>query len=355
MAEDNNGQDNQNSQVQQSTETSSSGRRKHLKSYVSFMAEAEKHKEDSLNASKEEIIELCNQIDQLASQDKKQSHAKELTHAYVEIGSILNDLEDSLPEGEYDGWLEKHKDHFGKYIAYFESAKKLSTIQEFAEKYGHFGKDLLLEFEKLVSTKFEEQPENKKITKNEKRTEEKKRIIEGILNDSRYSTHIQGSNGDGLSARKLEALITLYRFWEAKITYPEFKHALKMVEIKNGFVKERVVNDVRIWLDRFETVEVRKERFETYLRNNMKFPDGWNIRQEKKKLRYVLGEFIPLCENVDFELEETIPEDLCAKALGYIEKVEKILRAKTAPTQGTETAGTAPATPAEPPLVEVAG
>jgi len=326
MAEDNNGQDNQNSQVQQSTETSSSGRRKHLKSYVSFMAEAEKHKEDSLNASKDEIIELCNQIDQLASQDKKKSHGKELTHAYVEIGSILNDLEDSLPEGEYDGWLEKHKDHFGKYIAYFESAKKLSTIQEFAEKYGHFGKDLLLEFEKLVSTKFEEQPENKKITKNEKRAEEKKRIIEGILNDSLYYADIIDSNTRGLLKEELEVIITLHRFYEAEINFVKFEQVLTMVRHRKGSIKEVTVNRIEFWLDTFETEEEKKAEFAKYIDRKMDFPAGYNPKAERKSVRYLLKQFNSLCMDVEFNRREKISEKLRMETMKNIEKVQTKLR-----------------------------
>lgn len=98
-----------------------------------------------------------------------------------------------------------------------------------------------------------------------------------------------------------------------------------MVRIKKNYVKEGTINAIEFWLDGFETEEEKEAGLSRYIEGGMKFPAGYNAREKRKKLRYLLKEFISLCKDVEFNQRERIPDKLRTEALQYIKKVEQKL------------------------------
>lgn len=169
----------------------------------------------------------------------------------INIGIILNDIEAVLKtKSRYMAWLRKNFGH--KHMRYWQQAKQLAKMGDFAVNYASLGKNRLLAFARIKSIAKEK--------------------YEALL--SQHPFYDTTDDHDGLLFKQhVDAILTLYRLKEAGINFADFKQAELIASILKEALAVKTATKIAKWLSQFKTEERKKEWFENFILNHAQFPD----------------------------------------------------------------------------------
>ena len=245
-----------------------------------------------LEEAKDQVVELCSCMEALIT------HTALFTVSLlIAIGLTLDDVEAYFgKKSKYMKWLKENFGH--KHLRYFQHAKQIAKMGEFARKYAALGKNRLLEFAR-IKTKLETD-EGDLLTEHpfQDITED----IDGVL----FSEHV-------------DSIITFYRMIEAGIDFITFAQASLIAALLHGSLTVKMAEGIKIWLDKFESPEKKQEAFGHFLLNKLAFPyeskEEGPINENNASLNRVMGKILDFCERVDIEDE--------AWVLSYKDRVDK--------------------------------
>ena len=245
-----------------------------------------------LEEAKDQVVELCSCMEALIT------HTALFTVSLlIAIGLTLDDVEAYFgKKSKYMKWLKENFGH--KHLRYFQHAKQIAKMGEFARRYAALGKNRLLEFAR-IKTKLETD-EGDLLTEHpfQDITED----IDGVL----FSEHV-------------DSIITFYRMIEAGIDFITFAQASLIAALLHGSLTVKMAEGIKIWLDKFESPEKKQEAFGHFLLNKLAFPyeskEEGPINENNASLNRVMGKILDFCERVDIEDE--------AWVLSYKDRVDK--------------------------------
>ncbi|MDQ1326862.1 MAG: hypothetical protein QG641_142 [Candidatus Poribacteria bacterium] len=256
--------------------------------------------------SEEEVIKLCEELDQLES-----SSSPRLCELQIKLGDFLDKIEEKFStKSDYIKWLNGYKqEHGARHTRMFQRAKQLRRIGKFAENHIHIGIFRLLEWDQMLNYKLKNK--KKGNAKNnltiEQKIKEKEKISNQIL--AKYSDSVQ--NNKKLEKEEVSAIITIERFRNVGIKYITFDQSKKMVEQEYGSIKATKVQEVKNWLESLGNIddEKRERKINEFIdAKMMRYPDDWEPESGGKKVsvKTFFKKFISIGDKVDFDNGELI-------------------------------------------------
>lgn len=226
----------------------------------------------------------------------------------ISIGLILNDIEKSHEnKSAYMKWL---RDNFGhKHLRYFQHAKQLANMGNFARNYAGLGKNRLLELERTrkelggsfftVLTQFP----FKDITDDH----------DGTL----FKEHVDG-------------VITYHRLKNAGVSSVEFDQAALIGAQLNGAITKKMASDISNWI---KDKRYKSKALDDLILNKMSYPDKDATHPSSRpSLRKHLADLITYSESIDYQNDDwvaTIKEDVDERDLkkvhGFIQTIAEKL------------------------------
>jgi hypothetical protein len=216
----------------------------------------EKQPKKYLNAAKYQVDEVFSGMEAL------QTHSNMFNVSFlIAGGTILNDVEVYFKKKggkkKYMSWVRKEFGH--ERMRYFQHAKQLANMGEFARKYAALGKNRLLEFDRL----------RKKL----------KITLEKLLITHPFIDLVCDIDGM-LFKEHVDSIITYYRLKDADIDFHLFEQASLMAAMLHASVKVKSANDIKTWLDQFEKQEEKQAAVDHFLLNKLAYPYN-NVEDEK--------------------------------------------------------------------------
>ncbi len=205
----------------------------------------------------------------------------------IAIGLTLDDVEAYW--GKKSKYMKWFRENFGhKHLRYFQHAKQLAKMGDFARKYAALGKNRLLNFAQL-KTKLEAE-DGDLLTKHpfQDITDD----IDGLL----FSEHV-------------DSIITYYRLVEAGIDFVIFEQASLIAAMLHGSLTVKKAEELKTWFDQFETAEKKKDALQYFLLNGLAFPyDSKNkaISTVKESLNRVMSKILVYYDGIDIEDERWV-------------------------------------------------
>ncbi|MBT4200037.1 hypothetical protein [Desulfobacula sp.] len=229
-------------------------------------------------------------------------------------GTLLNDVEDNFKSGKKKGGKKKYmswvRANFGHdRMRYFQHAKQLANMGEFAQKYAALGKNRLLEFDRL----------RKKL----------KISLEELLKAHPFIDLIHDLDGL-LFKEHVDSIITHYRLKDSGIDNILFEQASLTAAMLHKSIKVKMVKDIKVWLDQFENQEKKQVAFGHFLLNKLAYPYnkiGFEKPPEetKESLNRLLGRVLGFNDSGNLENEDwvnsqksKIEPDIIVKAHNFI-------------------------------------
>ena len=206
----------------------------------------------------------------------------------IAIGKILDDVEEHFgKKAKYMKWIRANFGH--RHLRYFQHAKQLAKMGDFARKYAPLGKNRLLNFARL-ETKLESDGGDL-ITKHPfpDITDD----IDGVL----FKEHV-------------DAIITYYRMIETGIKWIVFEQAGLIAAMLHKSIAVKKAKDIKSWLDNFDNDDKKKQAISDYLLNKLVFP--YPEKEEptdpdtNPTLNRAIGKFLNFCDGVDLEDEHWV-------------------------------------------------
>lgn len=214
----------------------------HVKKIVALR---EKNKvPELLSEGKKRIIYICKGIDSL-----KVHTSMFIVLSMMVIGRILNEIYTSLGSNrsEYAKWVKKN--FGGHHRRYFQQARQLVAMGDFATKYSSLGKNRLLQINRVQDIE----------------------AYKEIIRDHPYpdiSTDMKGK----IFTEHTDAVISLYNLRQGGIDFAEYDQAYLLGTFNKQWIEQKTVKQIKDWLDKFPTIEEKKERFDDYIMNKMAIP-----------------------------------------------------------------------------------
>jgi hypothetical protein len=197
-----------------------------------------------IRETKKYITDLCSDINAL----RAHSSMFIVLHM-IEIGRFLEEIYVSLgnDRSKYAKWV---KDNFeNKHTRYFQMSRQLFKMGDVATKYSSLGKDRLLQADRLLKSE-----KYKEIT---------------IQHPPPDIT--EDRDGKGFQEH-IDTAVTLHNLKHAGIDFVEFDQAFLLACYNKKWIEQKTATTIKKWLDRFPTLEVKKEAFDDYVMNIKKFP-----------------------------------------------------------------------------------
>lgn len=172
-----------------------------------------------------------------------------LVRFQIDMGKILNEVEEFFEKkSDYIRWFI---DRFGdRQRRYFQQAKELARMGEFACKHGSLGKHRLLQFNRLQK--------------------EESTPFDDLLLEFPFLDTTMDMDGK-LFSDHVDAIITSARFRRAGIDYVQFDQAKLMACYGREAVKVGVIEDLKSQLD---LAENKVELLDMFVMNKMQLQDG---------------------------------------------------------------------------------
>ena len=230
---------------------------------------------DYLKEGKEQILGLWHSIEALTV------HTELFNVTFlIAIGQILNDVELAFgKKSSYMSWLRGNFSH--RHLRYFQHAKQLANMGEFARRYAAIGKNRLLDFVRLKAGGMQTHEDLMRryplpdITKDH----------DGIL----FKQHVDG-------------IITYHRLQDAGIGFVEFDQAALIASRTGGALTVKGAKQIVAWLGTFKKKDAKKEALDDLILNHMQFPSAETTpSQRPQSLRELFAELIRYSERVNME------------------------------------------------------
>jgi len=187
------------------------------------------------------------------------------------IGEILNDIEPTFKKkSDYIKWLKENFED--KHIRYFQQAKQLDEMGDFAREYAAVGKNRLLALERM-------------------RKVEKKRECEALFED--YPLPDMTEDDDGhLLKRHIDSIITKHRLINAGIRFATFDQAALIASFKMEAITVKTAEAIKIWLDQ-QPEDQRQALVNRYIQDQMTYPsDHPYTPAQKASLKKILADLL---------------------------------------------------------------
>lgn len=168
----------------------------------------------------------------------------------IRIGDILNLVEPTFKKkGQFIKWV---KDNFEqRHIRYFQQARQLADMGDFAKEYAAVGKNRLLSLENI-----------RKVAK--------KREFDELFEDHPLPD-IAGDEDGSLSKHHIDSLISLHRLTHAGIRFSTFENASELASINNGALTVTKTEEIEEWL-KIQPEDQRQTLLSQYILDQMKYP-----------------------------------------------------------------------------------
>jgi len=214
-------------------------------------------------------------------------------------GTLLNDVEDNFKAKKKKGGKKKYmtwvRAEFGhERMRYFQHAKQLANMGEFAQKYAALGKNRLLEFDRL----------RKKL----------KISLEELIKAHPFIDLVCDMDGM-LFKEHVDSIITYQRLIDAGIDFTLFEQASLMAAMLHKSVTVKFAKDINGWIKQFEKQEEKQTALEHFLLNKLAYPYK-NVGNEQSKgkskdsLNRLLGKVLDFDNAENIENENWITDQI---------------------------------------------
>ena len=168
----------------------------------------------------------------------------------INIGNILNEIEPTFKKkSDYTSWI---RDNFNdKHTRYFQQAKQLAAIGDFARTNAAAGKNRILVLEHI-------------------RKVEKRRECEDLFAEHPLPDTTDDEEGKLLKPR-IDSVITLHRLKGAGIRFASFDQAAIMASVNNEAITVTKAAEINSWLEQQPENE-RAALLDRYVQDQMKYP-----------------------------------------------------------------------------------
>ena len=200
----------------------------------------------------------------------------------INVGNILNAMEDTFEKkSEYTKWV---KDNFkNHHVRYFQQAKQLASMGDFAYDYAAAGKNRLLALEHL-------------------RQVEKRAECEALFEDYPLPDMTEDEEGQ-LLKRQIDSVITLHRLHNADIRFASFDQAKLMASFDNEAIGVKKSEEIKTWLSQ-QPEDQQASLFARYIQDQLKYPsDHPYTPAPKASLDKVLADLLNCYGNGNLEDE----------------------------------------------------
>ncbi len=169
----------------------------------------------------------------------------------INMGKILNEIEKTFKKRSgYAQWI---KDNFeDKHIRYFQQAKQLADMGDFAKRYASLGKNRLLALDHI-------------------RKVEKRRECEALFEEHPLPDTADDEGGEGLK-RHIDAVITMHRLKNEGLRFVNFEQALLIAGFNKEAISVKTAEDLREWLSKQDESE-RMSLFDQYVQAGLTYPE----------------------------------------------------------------------------------
>jgi hypothetical protein len=195
----------------------------------------------------------------------------------IAIGKILNDIEDTFKKkSDYMAWL---RDNFGHHhLRYFQHAKQLERMGDFARAYASLGKNRLLEFDRLKRSPMQS--------------------YEDVL--KMYPFEDTAADHDGVLFKEhVDGIITFCRLKEAGIEELEFDQAVLIAAHSGEAITVKNAKSISSWL---KEIEDQKQALDDLILNKLASPYGdGQIGRRPVSLTKHIADLIKYSESTDIE------------------------------------------------------
>jgi hypothetical protein len=229
----------------------------------------------------------------------------------IAIGKILNDIERALgKKSKYMKWL---KENFGyKHLRYFQHAKQLDKMGDFARVHASLGKNRLLEFDRLKR--------------------ELDQSFPAILSSQPFEDTTADFDGV-LFKEHVDSIITYHRFLNAGVDFISFEQAALIAAFLHRPIKVKDAKYVKEWLDKQAEADDKEKAFDFYVFNKGSFPDADpNAPRRSISLTQYIADLVAFSEKADIddaqwiqEHKDKISDDELVKVYQFISKLAEKL------------------------------
>jgi hypothetical protein len=216
------------------------------------------------------------------------AHTAMFTVAFlIAIGKILVVIEEAFDKkSEFMKWL---KENFGyERLRYFQHAKQLYRMGDFARKYASLGKNRLIEFDRMKK--------------------DLKAPLDEILSSHPFDDTTADFDG-ALFKEHVDGIITYYRLQKLDLKYVEFDQAALIAAYLRRPINVHEANDVKKWLDNFADVDEKKKAFDFYVLNKGDIPaDGTSPGRKQISLSKYIADLVVYSEEANIDDRQWIEE-----------------------------------------------
>jgi hypothetical protein len=272
------------------------------------------HTEEGFQEGERQIRILLDCSDQITKRT-----AKYCVLLAYRIGELLLFIEQEAGKEKTRKWIDETFQH--DHARYFQQARQIASMGDFAVKLSALGKNRLLEFDRL-----REKPKGKE--KKEKLEEIRKMNMgeyDRILTENSlpWTTQFQEEEVHRIH---IDAVITYKRLLEAGIVEAEFEQAVLIAAYRRSPLEKKLAEVIK---KKMEGVPNRTELFEQYVMNMGIFPNdpGKNTRGES--LRGILSRLLKYASNASNEpsLADSFAmqddRDMIRRAREYLQRMEQ--------------------------------
>ncbi len=244
--------------------------------YKKFTRLKDKNPIEYLKEGKKQIVGQWHAIEGLSVHNEKYT-----VRFLINIGTILNDIEAALKtKSKYMKWLRKNFGH--KHMRYFQQAKQLANMGDFAYDEAALGKNRLLAFSRLIS--------------------DPKTNYQELLEKYPFKD-ITEDHGSLVFKQHVDSIITFHRMKATGVDYIEFAQAELIASILKEALPVKTAEKIAKWLGHFKTEAKKKEWLDNLILNHLQFPDQQSVAKKGQiKLREHLAFLI------NFGKQETLAD-----------------------------------------------
>lgn len=199
------------------------------------------------------------------------------------MGNVLNLVESSFnKKSEYVQWLRINFED--KHMRYFQQAKQIANIGQFAKDHAAAGKKRLLEIE-----------HQRKVMKVD--------TCYDVFNEYPLPDMTEDSDGELLKLH-FDTVITINRLKDAGIDFVEAEQAALISSFNKEAISVKTANDLKSWLNE-QDEQNRAVMFDRFVMNKMTFPSDRPYQPvPRESLNKIIIDFVDFCNKGDFENEE---------------------------------------------------
>ena len=259
-----------------------------------------------LEEGKRQILELSSCIESL------DAHTSKFTVSFlIAIGKILVDVEEAF--GKKKLYMKWQKENFGyKHLRYFQHAKQLYKMGDFARVYSALGKNRLIEFDRLRK----DLKQDYHLILAAHPFEDTTADFDGVL----FKEHV-------------DSIITYHRLKNAGVEFIEFDQAALIAGFLRGPITVQGSKKVKEFLDTFDNVDEQKHQFENYVINKGAFPENGPVPSRKSiSLTQYIADLVVYSEETNIDdsqwienHKEKIASNEIVKVYQFISRLVEIL------------------------------